>query len=164
MDVSSGKSGSASDSGRRQRVENPTSCFEPLEGVLALLSELAMLEEPRLRLFDGSLNLGIAMNAEVTVRDEIWNNNGVRCGGSVGDDFWSRDRSGFRFGDLDDDRLVNLRASTRQRPKPMEDPGGAILEPLGHRPYPERSRGGSFLGRHLGRNGEEPGSSENKLS
>jgi len=144
--------------------EDLTSCFEPSEGVLAFLPELAMLKEPRLRLFDGGLNLRITVDAEVAVRNEIWNNDSVRCGGGVSDDFGSRDRSRFGFGDLDDGRFVNLRARTRQRPKPMKDPGGAVLESLGHRSYPERPRGGRFLGRHLRRNGEEPGSRENRLA
>jgi len=73
-----------------------------------------VLEEPRLRLFDSGLNLGITMDAEVTVRDEIWNNDGVRCGARVGDDFGSRDRSRFGFGDLDDGRFVDLGSRTRQ--------------------------------------------------
>jgi hypothetical protein len=98
------------------RVEHLTSCFEPSEGVLALLSELAMLEEPRLRLFDGGLDLGVAMNAEVTVRDEIRNINGVRWGGRLEDDFWSSDRSRFGFGGLDNDlfndRFVSLMVCT----------------------------------------------------
>ena len=122
-----------------------------------------MLKEPRFRLFDGGLNLGIAMDAEVTMRDEIRNNNSIRCGGSLDDDLWSRDRNGFGFGDLDSDRLVSLRARTSGCPNSMKDSRDTVLESPGHRSYPERSSGGRFLGRHLRRNGEEPISSENGL-
>jgi hypothetical protein len=162
--VSSDNNGSVSDRVRNWGDEHLTSCFEPSEGVLAFLSELAMVKEPRLRLFDGGLNLGIAMDTEVTVRDEIRNNDGVRGGGGLGDDFWSGDRSRFGFGDLDGNRFVNLRPRTRRRSKSTNDSRDAILESLSHRSYPERPSGGRFLSRHLRRNREEPRSSENRLS
>jgi hypothetical protein len=161
--VSSENSGSAVD---RVGAEHLTSCSEPSEGVLAFLPELAMLEEPRLRLFDGGFDLGITMDTEVTVRDEVRNNDSVGCGNSLDDSFWSRDRSRFGFGDIDGDRFDNLgtRARTRERPKPMKDSRGAVLESPGHRSYPERPSGGRFLSRHLRWNGEEPRSRENRLS
>lgn len=123
-----------------------------------------MLKEPRLRLFDGGLNLGVAMDTEVAVRDEVWNNDSIRHGNSLGGNLWSRDRSGCGFRDLDSDRFISLRALARQRPKPMKDPGGTAPESPGHRSYPERPGGGRFLSRHLRRNGEEPRSSENRLT
>jgi hypothetical protein len=124
--------------------ESLTSRFEPSEGVLAFLSELAAVKEPRFRLFDGGLDLGVAVNAEVTVRDEIRNNNSIRGGGSVCGGFCNRDRNGCGLGDLDGDWYLSLGAGTSGRPKPMEDSRDAVLESPGHRSYPRWPGGGGF--------------------
>jgi len=124
-----------------------------------------VLKEPCLGLFDSGLNLGIAVDAEITVRDEIRNNDNIRCGGSLGGDLcWSRDRSGFGFEDLDVDRFVNRMARARGCPKSVEDSREAVLESPGHSSYPGGSGRGEFLSRHLRRNGEEPRYRENRLS
>ena len=65
-------------------IEHLTSRFETSEGFLAFLSELAMFEEPCFGLFDRSLDLGVAMNTEVAVRNEIRNNDSVGCGSRLG--------------------------------------------------------------------------------
>ena len=146
------------------RAERPTSCFEPPEGILAFLSELAMLKEPLLRLFDGGLNLGVTMNTEVTVRDEIRNNDSIRSGGDLVGGLWGRDRNWHGFGDLDGDLFVNPGARTSRSSQPMKDSRDAALESPGHRSYAERSGRGRFLSRHLRRNGEEPRCGEDGLS
>jgi hypothetical protein len=123
-----------------------------------------MLKEPRFRLFDGSLNLGIAMNAEVTVRDKIGNNNSVGCGDGLVGDIWSRDRDRFGFGDLNGDLFVNLRTRASRRSESMKDSRDATLESPRYRSDPQRLGRGRFLCRHLRRTGEEPRYSENGLS
>jgi hypothetical protein len=162
--VSSEKCGLAGDRVARQGAEYITSCFKPPEGVLAFLSELAVLKEPRLRLFDGSLDLGVTMNVEVTVRDEIRNNDSVRSGGGLVNDLWSGDRNGAGTRDLDSDLFVNLRACTGGGSKPLNDSRDAALKSPGHRSDPELPSRGRFLSRHLRRNGEEPRYSEDGLS
>lgn len=77
------------------------------------------------------------MDTEVTVGDEIWNNDSIGCGGSLSGDVCGRDRNGSRLGDLDSDRFVSLRECTGRRPKPMKDSRDPILESPDHRPYPE---------------------------
>ena len=89
--MSSEKSGSVSNRGKGQGAEHRTSSFEPSEGVLASLSKLTMLKEPCLRLFDGGIDLGIAANTEVAVRDEVWNNDSIGCRGSLCGSLCSRD-------------------------------------------------------------------------
>jgi hypothetical protein len=161
--VSSEKRGSASDWVASRGAEHLTSCFEPSEGVLALLSELTLLKEPLLGLFDGGLNLGIAMDAKVAMRDEIWNNDSAGYGGSLVGDLWSRDGNRFAFGDLNGDLFFSLRARTGGCSKSMEDSRDTALESPGHRSDPERPGRGGFLVRHLRRNGEEPRYGENGL-
>lgn len=123
-----------------------------------------MLKEPRLRLFDGSLNLRVTMNTEVTVRDEIGNNDSVRSECGLIDSLWSRDRNRSGLGDMDSDPFVELRARTRRSSESMKDSRDSALESLGDRSYPERPGRGRFLSRHLRRNGEEPRYSEGGLS
>lgn len=160
--MSSEKSGSAGDHGRNKGFEHRTSCFEPSEGILASLPELAMLKEPHFRLFYRGLNLGVAMDIKVAVGDEIWNNDIIGCGGSLCDDLCNRDWDRSGFWNLDNDRSVGLRTRTSRRPESMKDSRDAILESPGHSSYPKRRSGGNFLSRHLRQNGEEPRSGGKK--
>ena len=43
-----------------------------------------MFEEPCFGLLDRSLDLGVAMNTEVAMRNEIRNNDSVGCGSRLG--------------------------------------------------------------------------------
>lgn len=75
-----------------------------------------MLKELRLGLFNSSLDLGIAMSAEVSVQ----NNDSIGCRGSLFGDLCSKDGNRPEIEDLDSDLFVSLRARTSGRPKPMK--------------------------------------------
>ena len=122
-----------------------------------------MLKEPRLRLFHSGLDLGVTMDAEVTMRDEIWNNDSIGDGGSLCGDLCSRGRKISGFGDLDSDRYARPRVSASRRPKSMKDSRDALLESPDHRSYPEQPSGGRFLSCHLRQSGEGPRSGGNRL-